>query len=77
MTENEARQAITKWAKGHFAENDEHVIPAVSIVSIRHDAEDDTWEAELEVSTSADNPHVTFFKSDQHGYGLQIASIEY
>lgn len=77
MTEEEARNAITRWAKQHFAENEENITPEVEILSIKYDDEEDQWTAELEVSTSADNPTVTFFMDDRPGYGLQIDSVEY
>ena len=76
MTEQEARHAITTWAKQHFSENHDNVIPKVEIVSIAYDEYGEEWTAELEVSTSADNPHVTFFMSDEPGHGLQV-QVEY
>lgn len=76
MTEQEARTAITQWAKGYFAESDEETIPEVSIVQIAYDEYGEEWEAELAVSTSADNPHVTFFVVDEPGHGLQV-TVEY
>lgn len=77
MTEDEARARIITWARNHYAENEENITPTVEVVSIQHDAQEDTWEAELDVSTSADNPHVSFFMSDIPGHGLQVTSVEY
>ena len=76
MTEDEARAKIVKWAKGYFSENHDNVIPQIKIVSIAYDEYEEEWTAELEVSTSADNPHVTFFVSDEPGHGLQV-QVEY
>jgi hypothetical protein len=77
MTEVEARQHITRWAKQHFAPERGDPTPNVEIISLSHDAKEDERQAELAVSTSADNPHVTFFMDDRPGYGLQVASVEY
>jgi hypothetical protein len=76
MTEAEARKVITQWAKNHFADNEEHVVPDVEVLSIE-EQQDDEWYAELSISTSEDNPLVTFFVSDIPGHGLQIVSVEY
>jgi AmiR/NasT family two-component response regulator len=72
MTEQKAREAIVTWARNHFFEND--IRPDVQVLTIQHN-DDDEWEAKLVVSTSADNPHVTFFMDEQHG--LQVSAVEY
>ena len=75
MTDDEARARITRWAKQHFYDEDEEITPDVDIVSLAYHPSEDEWEAELSVSTSADNPTVTFFHDEQ--YGLQIVAVEY
>ncbi len=77
MNEQEARDAITEWAKDYYAESEENVVPEVEIVKIAYNEGKKEW-SELEVSTSADHTFVTFFLSDESGSGgLQIATIEY
>lgn len=75
--EEEARRNITRWAKFYYAENEESVVPDVEIISIVYDEKEDYWEAELEVSTSADNPHVLFYVDPQRAYSVVVVSIEY
>ena len=73
MTEQEARETITSWASNHWFTND--IRPAVEVVTIEHNEDDGEWEAELEVTHCADNPHVTFTLDEQHG--LQVSAVEY
>ena len=78
MNEQEARDAITEWAKDYCTESEENVVPEVEIVKIAYNEGKKEWSAELEVSTSANHTFVTFFLSDESGSGgLQIATIEY
>jgi len=76
MNEEEARQAIIAWAKHHFHEELDSE-PDVEIIEINpRDEDGEEWEAELDVSSSADDPQVTFFMAPEP-YGLQIISIDY
>jgi hypothetical protein len=74
MTEAKARNAIIDWAESYFCE-EEKVAPTVTIVRLDYDQEEEEWTAELEVSTSADNPTVTFWMDER--FGLQVPIIEY
>jgi hypothetical protein len=74
MNEEEARLRIIKWAENYFADDNK---PCVKVVSIVFNADDEDWTAELEVSTSEDNPIVTFFERPAPHTGLQIVDIEY
>ena len=76
MTEEEARHAITAWTKHQFREELDPE-PDVEIIEINpRDEDGEEWEAELDVSSSADDPQVTFFMAPEP-YGLQIISIDY
>jgi hypothetical protein len=75
MNEAEARQRIVAWAKDHFSE--EHIIPDVKVLSIEYNEDEDEWSAELLVSTSAENPFVTFFEDSTSQLGVQVRSVEY
>jgi hypothetical protein len=75
ITEEEARTRIIEWAKHYFSNYGEEEEPKVEVVSISYDKEEEEWSAELEVSTSEDNPSVVFWLDDQHG--LQVEGPEY
>lgn len=72
MTEEEARETITQWAESYYGDDEK---PDVEILSIVYHEDEEEWEAELEVSTSADNPTVTFWMSKEHG--LRVNTVEY
>lgn len=72
----QAEQLITRWAEHHFRDEEEEITPAVQVLSLAFHSGQDEWEAELVVSTSADNPHVTFVMSAQPGQGLHIVRVE-
>ena len=55
MTEDEARDAITEWAKDYYTESEENAVPEVEIVKIAYNEGKKEWSVELEVSTSADH----------------------
>jgi len=75
MGEEEARSRIITWAKDHFAE--EESMPEVEVVSILYNENFQGWEAELTISTSADNPYVNFFEDSMYQHGVQVVSVEY
>jgi hypothetical protein len=70
MTEQEARSAIIHWAKRYDAEYDEPV-PEVTVLSLTYDEYESEWTAELAVSTSAENPTVTFWLNEGHRKAAQ------
>jgi hypothetical protein len=74
MTEQEACAAIVRWAKRYYSPEIDDPTPDVNVVSITHDANEDEWIAELEVSSCADNPFVTFWLEENR---LHIENIEY
>ncbi len=76
----EARTAIIRWAQSYFAPEIDDPPPEVAILSIAYNEQDDEWIAELEISSSADNPTVTFWFDNHHPMEknrLHIANIEY
>ena len=62
MNEEEARKALIRWAKDYYGDDEEE--PEIKIITIEYDQYEEEWSAELEVSTSADNPLVTFMIVD-------------
>ncbi len=77
ISEQMARNAIIEWAKRYFAPNIDDPMPDVEVVNIDHNLADDEWEAELNVSTSADNPEVMFWFDDEQDNKLCIDAVEY
>lgn len=75
MNQEEARAQIVEWASAHFADGDDPC--EVIVISIEYNEDNENWTAELEVSSSEDNPVVTFFERPYPHTGLQIVSIEY
>lgn len=76
MSEEEACAKIIDWAENYFNPNGDEPCTA-EVVEIKYDKDDDNWVAELEVSSSADNPTVTFFERPAPHHGLQIVGVEY
>jgi len=82
MSEQEARERIIAWAKEHFTPistvpEEFDLTPEVSVVDIHYDAEFDVWDAQLSVSSSLDNPYVTFTEDSSHEHGIQVNHVEY
>ena len=73
MTEQEARSRIIAWAKEHFEGKTQ---PDVEVVGIHYDAEFDVWDAKLSVSSSADDPYVTFTEDSMYKHGVQVSHVE-
>ena len=71
MSEQDAGRRIIVWAFQHFDAK------MVEVLSIKYDEDEDVWEAELEVDTSADNPYVTFFEDSMYANGIQVKGVEY
>jgi hypothetical protein len=74
MTEQEAREAIIAWAKEHFAGVTQ---PQVEVEGIHYDAEFDVWDAKLSVSTSVDDPYMTFTEDSMYKHGVYVNAVEY
>jgi hypothetical protein len=74
MTEDQAREALLRWARAHWREDDSFEEPDVQILSIKQ-TDDDQWEAELSVSSVADNPAVAFFFDDDGR--IHVDAVEY
>lgn len=66
IDDNKARSALLKWARQHWANEETGQSPLVSILSLRC-GEDGDYEAVLSVSSSEDNPSISFF-FDEHGH---------
>ncbi len=80
MTEAEASAAIIRWAKGYFAPEIDDPTPEVEVLSIAYHEQADEWIATLQVSTSADDPTVTFWFDEVHlleENRVHIENIEY
>lgn len=79
-SEQEVREGIILWAQRYYVTEIDDPTPDVNIVNLEYHANDDEWEAELEVSTSADNPHVMFWTDDDHQLvenWLHVIGVEY
>lgn len=72
MDEQEARRRIAAWAKRYYYAEKEDSTPEVSVLNCTWDDGDEEWTAELEVSTSADNPTVTFWMDEGCLYPTNI-----
>jgi hypothetical protein len=80
MTEPEARAVIIHWARGYFAPEMDDPLPEVEVLSIVYNEQEDEWTTVLQVSTSADNPTVTFWVDEGHlleKHRVHIENIEY
>jgi hypothetical protein len=82
MSEQEARERIIAWARSHFtpistAPEEFDLTPEVSVEGIHYDAEFDVWDAKLHVSSSLDDPYVTFTEDSMYKYGIQVSHVEY
>jgi hypothetical protein len=74
ITYQQARDAIASWAEDYFTQSATSA-PAVQVLSLAYDEQEDEWTAELEISSSAENPTVTFWIDDQRK--LHVENIEY
>lgn len=76
MTEEQrVRACLLAWARAYWQDETTGAIPQVELVSlVEVSHEQDEWEAELLVSSSADNPTVSFFLDADR---LHVQTIEY
>jgi hypothetical protein len=74
MTEGQAREALLRWARAYWREDDSFEEPEVEILSLKQ-TDDNKWEAELSVSSVTDNPAVAFFFDDDGR--IHVDAVEY
>lgn len=73
--EQRARAAVIKWAQSYYVLEQDDPIPEVEVIRINYDKSADEWEAELSVSTCADNPYVTFWIDERQK--IKVSQVEY